>query len=147
MFTGNQDTDLTILLSFTLMDIQSVCSSSRYINELCNNSIIKKKINDAKRRAERAVQYLNINNILELQYNNFIIDSHLKILNDLNFHMNNEDDVEHNSLLRYASIVKDTKDYFIESDSRQGFIVYTGTSEQIRQYLMHVIYDNALFII
>lgn len=156
MLTGNRDTDVSILLSLSLKDVRHFCSTNKSIYDLCFHEV-KRKIRQCKEKVNKAIQFLmtqrKINNdyrlpLAPIEISAMPIHQLFKFVRIINLDERDSYYVEGD-----LDYLKDERTYELYIGYYKKGIyniylnqeIYQGSIEQIKEALLHLIYNNMIF--
>ena len=158
--TGNTDTDEDILLLLSLSDVINLCSTNKYINNLCHNKRLKNKYLKAKKCA---IDLFNdMHKILIISSESMgLFTKLMETLNIVptvrkNFSFHNLSYIEINISKAHPGIYPDftlkEDDYIIGYYLLDGEVLigrqrYYGNEKSIIQFLIHLCYDHLYDVI
>ena len=143
---------LIFLLSLSLRDIRNICRRNRYMDQLCQHPIIKKKMNIVNDKVLKIINFLH-------QIPQFILQP-AKIISskqytDIAQHINIEMDEQIQAEAIYMVSINHSRSsynlyhcmlfYDMNEPASEGSIYIGMTLKQLKEFLKHLIYDNILF--
>lgn len=154
--TGNQDTDMRIILSLGYEDMHHICISDYYTVQLCKNSILlQHRIKQAQNKSSSIIDIAKTRKYgLNLQMNNEkeTFDPFLKILLYIRYYdeHNNPHRDDEMTVQVYKLIIsrpnEGRKEYVVTMEHEAGEETYYMSEKQLTEFLT-VCYYNKLILI
>lgn len=143
------DTDLDILSSLTLSDLQSICQTNQYYYRLYQD--YKNRLNIVKLKVDKILQYINLNKEFNLQlsqgYDHNFIQLFLdRMRYDSNIIIEDDNDklFSFNIRMHGKYDVTEYKCYFATFGRFSKAYLYV-TLLELKKLLIHLFYDNMIF--
>ena len=141
------DTDLDILSSLTLSDLQSICQTNQYYYRLYQD--YKNRLNIVKLKVDKILQYINLNKEFNLQlsqgYDHNFIQLFLdRMRYDSNIIIEDDNDKLFSFNIRMHGKYDVTEYYFATFGRFSKAYLYV-TLLELKKLLIHLFYDNMIF--